>query len=74
MTTDELVAELIAEIRRDRESRKSLEVAVASLAQDLADFRTLVFEGERSVMQQIRAVSDFVGMTDPQRPSRNGGG
>lgn len=79
MTTDQLVSELIDEIRRDREARKTLEaqvsnctIVVAALAKDLADFRKLVFEGERSLMERIRRVSDFSGMTDPH--DGNGGG
>lgn len=70
--SDALIRELIAEIRKDRASRKQLEVAVSSLAQDLKDFRKLVFEGERSLMKQIRAVADYAGMTDPA--DRNGTG
>jgi hypothetical protein len=48
-------------------------VAIAVVAKDLVDFRKLALEGERNLIKQVRLVSDFAGMTDPE-PNGNGNG
>lgn len=79
MTTDDLMRELLGEIRKDREARQFLEVQVSNctravivLSNELQEFRKLVFEGEANTLERIRQVADFAGMTYPA--DRNGGG
>lgn len=83
MTTDELIRELIKEIRSDREAAEERErliaaelsgirVAVANLGIDFRAFRDHVFEHENERGKELRAVEDFVGMTEPRE--KNGGG
>ena len=82
MTTDELIRELLREIRSDRAAAEERErliagelsgirVAVANLGLDFRAFRDHVLENENERGQELRAVEDFVGMTDPH--DKNGG-
>lgn len=90
MTTDELIRELLREIRADRaaadereraaEERERLiaaelsgiRVAVANLGLDFKAFRDHVLENENERGKELRAIEDFVGMTEPH--AKNGGG
>jgi hypothetical protein len=65
MSTDELIRELIGEIRKDREALAGLSLAVTELGKDFRAFRAKVFENQSQQGERIRAISDFVGMTDP---------
>ena len=77
ITTDELITELIAEIRADRmastkrEERVETELVairtvLATLGQDFREFRSHVLKHEDESGKELRAVEDFVGLTDPR--------
>lgn len=83
MTTDELIRELLKEIRADRNATEDRErrieaeltgirLALAALGDDFGSFRAHVLQHEDERGKELRAVEDFVGMTDPNE--KNGGG
>ena len=76
MTTDELIRELIAEIRNDRVVRAKefagLQLAVTELGNDFRAFRDHVLKNEDETGTALRLVAAHAGVIEPL--DKNGGG
>lgn len=74
LSTDELITELLMEIRNDRTVRSrefaDLQLAVKELGDDFRAFRDHVLQHEDKAGRKLRMVADHAGVTEPT--DRNG--